>query len=63
MAELTLTDLPPRPVAEIKDWAKLRRETPEAAAVELLWIGLHAVRERRQDPDALLDAADDRVRH
>lgn len=59
MAELLLNDLPARPAGEIKDGAKLRRATPEAATAELLRIGLHPVRARKQAPED----ADNRVRH
>jgi hypothetical protein len=60
VAELPLTDLPPRLIAEIKEWAQLRRAKPEAAAAELLRVP-YAMRERRQGLEATLDAAD-RVR-
>lgn len=62
MAELILRDLPERLLAELNDWARLRRSSPEKAAVELIRIGLHAVRERRPDL-ADLDVAEPGTRH
>jgi hypothetical protein len=57
MASLTLHKLSPRLVNELNEWARTRRKTPEAAAVELVRIGLDITSERVQkQTDAALQA-------
>jgi len=63
MAELRLEDVPPRLMAELREWAQLRRTTLELAAHELLRVGLHAVRDRGQELPAGLDVTDKGTRH
>ena len=53
MPELTLRDVPPRLMNELREWATLRRSTMEAAAVEMIRIGLCHARER--NPSLPLD--------
>jgi hypothetical protein len=57
-----LRDLPERLLAELNDWARLRRVAPEKAAMELMRIGLHAVRERCPDL-ADVDVTEPGTRH
>jgi hypothetical protein len=62
MPDLML-DVPQRLMAELRDWAKLRRGTVEEAAVEMMRIRLHAVREREQPLRPDLDVPDDGKPH
>jgi plasmid stability protein len=48
MSTLTLRNLSPRLMEDIKAWARMRRKSQEAAAVELLRIGLDVTSERAQ---------------
>lgn len=48
MPSLTLRNLPPRLMEDIKAWARMRRKSEEAAAVELLRIGVDVTSERAQ---------------
>jgi len=60
---LTLHDIPPRLMNELREWATLRRSTVEAAAVEIIRIGLYQTREQRQKLPEGLDVTDDGTRH
>lgn len=46
MSSITLRNLPPRLMEDIKAWARIRRKSAEAAAVELLRIGVDVTSER-----------------
>ena len=63
MPELTIPDVPPRLINELREWATLRRSTVEAAAIEMIRIGLHQTRDRDREMSALIDSADHGTRH
>lgn len=48
MASITLHDISPRFMADLRAWAKLRRKSEEAAAKELIRIGLEITSEKVQ---------------
>ena len=47
---------------ELRAWAALRRSTIEAAAIEMIRIGLHQTRDQGRD-HPLADVPDDGTRH
>lgn len=63
MPDLPLSDVPLRVIEEICDWARLRRCSLEAAAVELIRLGLHSVREQHRQPPESFDVTDSGRRH
>ena len=61
MPELTLPDMRPRLMNELREWAALRRSTVEKAAVEMIRIVLHQMRGPHQEPP--LAVAGEETRH
>ena len=61
--ELTLRDLPPRVMSELLEWATLRKCSVEAAALEMIRIGLFQTRDRGQTLPEGLDVTDEGTRH
>src|ERR1043166_1543749 len=60
MANLTIPNVPVKLIEEIRQWAALRRTTEDLAVIELLRIGLHAVRDQNwSNPPEDLDLTDE----
>jgi hypothetical protein len=48
---------------ELRDWAALRRSTIEAAAIEMIRIGIYQTRDHGQDLPPRFEVTDDGTRH
>jgi hypothetical protein len=58
-----LPDVPPRLMNELREWAGLRRSSVEAAAIEMIQIGLHARRDQGAKLPEGLDVMEEGTRH